>query len=306
MFELIKHGTKIDFLGWARVYFIISGLLVVGSLALIFGKGFNYGVDFSGGTVVQVKFENVPDIEVMRNVLNNAVEGKVSIQNFGGELDFMIKAEQTSEDLQVVASAIQGTLLDNFKDSGGITIEKVEQVGPQVGKDLKHKALLAVLYAVIGILIYIAVRFQFIYGVGAIIALVHDIILTLAVIILAGISFDLTVLASVLTVVGYSLNDKIVVFDRIRENVKGSPDVPLMQIMNKSINETLSRTILTSTSTLLALVSLYFFGGEVIHGFSLTMIVGILIGTYSSIGIASASVFFIKKLTADKKAAAKL
>ncbi|MBQ3033251.1 MAG: protein translocase subunit SecF [Deferribacterales bacterium] len=305
MFELIKHGTKIDFLGWARVYFIISGLLVVGSLALIFGKGFNYGVDFSGGTVVQVKFENVPDIEVMRNVLNNAVEGKVSIQNFGGELDFMIKAEQTSEDLQVVATSIQQALLDNIKDGGSITIERVEQVGPQVGKDLKYKALMAVLYAVIGILIYIAVRFQFIYGIGAIIALVHDIILTLAVIILAGISFDLTVLASVLTVVGYSLNDKIVVFDRIRENVKGSPDVPLMQIMNKSINETLSRTILTSTSTLLALISLYFFGGEVIHGFSLAMIVGIIIGTYSSIGIASSSVYFIKKITSDKKSGAK-
>ena len=305
MFELIKHGTKIDFLGWARVYFIISGLLVVGSLALIFGKGFNYGVDFSGGTVVQVKFENVPDIEVMRNVLNNAVEGKVSIQNFGGELDFMIKAEQTSEDLQVVATSIQQALIDNIKDGGSITIERVEQVGPQVGKDLKYKALMAVLYAVIGILIYIAVRFQFIYGIGAIIALVHDIILTLAVIILAGISFDLTVLASVLTVVGYSLNDKIVVFDRIRENVKGSPDVPLMQIMNKSINETLSRTILTSTSTLLALISLYFFGGEVIHGFSLAMIVGIIIGTYSSIGIASSSVYFIKKITSDKKSGAK-
>ena len=305
MFELIKHGTKIDFLGWARVYFIISGLLVVGSLALIFGKGFNYGVDFSGGTVVQVKFENVPDIEVMRNVLNNAVEGKVSIQNFGGELDFMIKAKQTSEDLQVVATSIQQALLDNIKDGGSITIERVEQVGPQVGKDLKYKALMAVLYAVIGILIYIAVRFQFIYGIGAIIALVHDIILTLAVIILAGISFDLTVLASVLTVVGYSLNDKIVVFDRIRENVKGSPDVPLMQIMNKSINETLSRTILTSTSTLLALISLYFFGGEVIHGFSLAMIVGIIIGTYSSIGIASSSVYFIKKITSDKKSGAK-
>lgn len=304
MFEIIKQGTKIDFLGWARLYFLISGLVILGSLVLIFGKGFNYGVDFSGGTVVQVSFEKVPNIETMRNVLNNAVTGSVSIQNFGGERDFIIKAEQTSDDLQAVASTIQNTLIEKMGAEGGVTIERVEQVGPQVGKDLKHKALLAVIYAVIGILIYIAIRFQLIYGIGAIIALVHDVIITLAVIIIANISFDLTVLASVLTVVGYSLNDKIVVFDRIRENAKGNPDKPLMQIMNKSINETLSRTILTSVSTLLALFALYFFGGEVIHGFSLAMIVGIIVGTYSSIGIASASVFFIKQFLSKKKASA--
>lgn len=301
MFEIIKQGTKFDFLGRAKIYFIVSALLVIGSLFLIFTKGFNYGVDFSGGTVVQVKFEKAPDIEVMRNTLNESVSGGVSIQNFGDENDFIIKAEQTSGDLQVVADSIQDTLMENFKDLGNITIERVEQVGPQVGKDLKNKAVLAVIYAVIGILIYIAIRFQFIYGIGAIIALIHDIILTLAIIILANVSFDLTVLASVLTVVGYSLNDKIVVFDRIRENVKAMPDTSLMQVMNKSINETLSRTILTSTSTLLALLALLIFGGEVIYGFSLAMIAGILIGTYSSIGIASSSVYYMRQIIDKKK-----
>ncbi len=301
MFEIIKQGTKFDFLGRAKIYFIVSALLVIGSLFLIFTKGFNYGVDFSGGTVVQVKFEKAPDIEVMRNTLNESVSGGVSIQNFGDENDFIIKAEQTSGDLQVVADSIQNTLMENFKDLGNITIERVEQVGPQVGKDLKNKAVLAVIYAVIGILIYIAIRFQFIYGIGAIIALIHDIILTLAIIILANVSFDLTVLASVLTVVGYSLNDKIVVFDRIRENVKAMPDTSLMQVMNKSINETLSRTILTSTSTLLALLALLIFGGEVIYGFSLAMIAGILIGTYSSIGIASSSVYYMRQIIDKKK-----
>ena len=301
MFEIIKQGTKFDFLGRAKIYFIVSALLVIGSLFLIFTKGFNYGVDFSGGTVVQVKFEKAPDIEVMRNTLNESVSGGVSIQNFGDENDFIIKAEQTSGDLQVVADSIQNTLMENFKDLGNITIERVEQVGPQVGKDLKNKAVLAVIYAVIGILIYIAIRFQFIYGIGAIIALIHDIILTLAIIILANVSFDLTVLASVLTVVGYSLNDKIVVFDRIRENVKAMPDTSLMEVMNKSINETLSRTILTSTSTLLALLALLIFGGEVIYGFSLAMIAGILIGTYSSIGIASSSVYYMRQIIDKKK-----
>ena len=301
MFEIIKQGTKFDFLGRAKIYFIVSALLVIGSLFLIFTKGFNYGVDFSGGTVVQVKFEKAPDIEVMRNTLNESVSGGVSIQNFGDENDFIIKAEQTSGDLQVVADSIQDTLMENFKDLGNITIERVEQVGPQVGKDLKNKAVLAVIYAVIGILIYIAIRFQFIYGIGAIIALIHDIILTLAIIILANVSFDLTVLASVLTVVGYSLNDKIVVFDRIRENVKAMPDTSLMEVMNKSINETLSRTILTSTSTLLALLALLIFGGEVIYGFSLAMIAGILIGTYSSIGIASSSVYYMRQIIDKKK-----
>ncbi len=301
MFEIIKQGTKFDFLGRAKIYFIVSALLIIGSLFLIFTKGFNYGVDFSGGTVVQVKFEKAPDIEVMRNTLNNAVVGDVSIQNFGDENDFIIRAEQTSGDLQVVADSIQNTLIENFKDLGNITIERVEQVGPQVGKDLKNKAVLAVIYAVVGILIYIAIRFQFIYGIGAIIALIHDIILTLAIIIIANVSFDLTVLASVLTVVGYSLNDKIVVFDRIRENVKAMPDTSLMQVMNKSINETLSRTILTSTSTLLALLALLVFGGEVIYGFSLAMIAGILIGTYSSIGIASSSVYYMQQFASKKK-----
>lgn len=302
MFEIIKQKTKIDFLGWARVYFLISALLAAVSLVLIFGKGFNYGVDFSGGTVVQVSFEKAPDIERMRSALNEAVPGKVSIQNFGGENDFIVKAEQTSEDLQGVADTIQSTLMENFKDAGRVGIERVEQVGPQVGKSLKRQALMAVLYAVTGILIYIAIRFQFIYGLGAIAALIHDILITLAVIIVAGVSFDLTVLASVLTVVGYSLNDKIVVFDRIRENVRAYPDRPLIRIMNQSINETLSRTILTSTSTMFAVASLFIFGGEVIKGFALTMMVGIVVGTYSSIGIASASVYFMKRLIAGYKA----
>lgn len=303
MFELIKQGTKIDFIGWSKVYFVASIIVCLICFGVIFGKGFNYGVDFSGGTVVQVAFENPPSVEAMRQVLDNSIKGKVSIQNFGEANDFIIKAEQTTESLQEVADSIQNTLISTFKDSGTVTIQRVEQVGPQVGKELKTQAVMAVIYAMIGILIYIAVRFEFIYGIGAIIALIHDIIITLGVIILSGVSFDLTVLAAVLTVVGYSLNDKIVIFDRIREKSRSEADRPLMQTMNMSINETLSRTILTSVSTMFAVISLFLFGGEVIHGFALTMFSGILIGTYSSIGIASSSVYFIKKFMMKKKAA---
>jgi len=299
MFEIIKQNTKIDFIGKAWIYFAISGLAVLLSLVLVFAKGFNYGVDFSGGTVVQVKFDKAPSIDKMREVLTDAV-GQVSIQNFGDANDFIIKSEHVGVDLQQVSDSIQEALRTSFKDSGDVVIERVEQVGPQVGKQLKSQAVWAVIYAIIGILIYVAIRFELLFSIGAIIALIHDIILTLGVIIIANITFDLTVLAAVLTVVGYSLNDKIVIFDRIREKRKSGYDLPLMQVMNDSINETLSRTILTSVSTLIAVISLYLFGGEVINGFALVMIVGVVIGTYSSIGIASASVYKIKTDFLDK------
>lgn len=305
MFEIIKQNTKIDFIGWAKVYFIFSAILCVISIALIFGKGFNFGVDFSGGTVVQVSFTNPPSVEDMRTVLDKAVKGNVSIQNFGEKTDFIIKAEQTTEDLQSVADAIQNTLTSSFKDAGTVTIQRVEQVGPQVGKDLKYQAFMAVIYAMIGILIYIALRFELYSSIGSIIALIHDVLITLGVIILCGVTFDLTVLAAVLTVVGYSLNDKVVIFDRIREKTKSDGDKPLMLVMNKSINDTLSRTILTSVATALAVISLMIFGGEVIKGFAITMFAGIIVGTYSSIGIASASVYYMKRFAAKRKATAR-
>lgn len=301
MFEIIKKNTKIDFIGWSKIYFIVSGILCLAALALVFGKGFNYGVDFSGGTVVQVSFENPPTVEDMRKVLDNAVQGKVSIQNFGEDTDFLIKAEQTSENLQTVADNIQNTLITSFKDVGKVTIQRVEQVGPQVGKDLKYQAFMAVLYAMIGILIYVALRFEMFSSIGSIIALVHDVVITLGVIIILGVTFDLTVLAAVLTVVGYSLNDKVVIFDRIREKTKSDGDRPLMQVMNMSINETLSRTLLTSVSTSLAVISLMVFGGEVIKGFAITMFTGIVVGTYSSIGIASSSVYYMKRYALKRR-----
>lgn len=302
MFELIKTGTKIDFIGRAKTYFIVSGVLCILGLLLIFIKGFNYGVDFSGGTSIQVSFEKEADIDAMRKVLNDAVPGSVSIQSLGENKSFRIRVEQAKDEssLNAITNSVTETLKKSITQSGTMTIDSIEQVGPQVGKDLKKQALLAVLYAVIGILIYVAIRFELMSASGSIIALIHDIILTLAVIILANVTFDLTVLAALLTVVGYSLNDKIVIFDRIRERARMDKKISLMESMNISINETLSRTILTSTSTLLAVLSLAIFGGEVIRGFAIVMIAGIIIGTYSSIGIASSLVYTIKTFRGNK------
>ena len=296
MFELIKTGTKFDFIGKSRIYCTVSLVLCFLGLVLIFAKGFNYGVDFSGGTSVQVTFEKPVDIDKMRTTLSQDVGASVSIQTLGSDNSFRIKVDQGSgdENLKKISDTISNTLKEKFSEGGSVTIDSVEQVGPQVGKDLKRQALLAVLYAVIGILIYVAIRFELMSATSSIIALIHDIILTLGVVIALNVTFDLTVLAALLTVVGYSLNDKIVIFDRIRERARMDEHIPLMESMNISINETLSRTILTSTSTLLAVISLAIFGGEVIKGFAIVMIAGIVIGTYSSIGIASSLVYAIK------------
>ena len=305
MFELIKTGTKIDFIGKSKIYFALSIALCLIGLALIFAKGFNYGVDFSGGTSIQVTFENHVNIDNMRSTVNEKVDNSFSIQSIGDANSFRIKVDQGAEgeDLKKLSDDISAVLTSSFKEGGKVTIDSIEQVGPQVGKDLKRQALMAVLYAVIGILIYVAIRFELMSATSSIIALIHDIILTLAVIIALNVTFDLTVLAALLTVVGYSLNDKIVIFDRIRERARMDQHKPLMESMNISINETLSRTILTSTSTLLAVISLAIFGGEVIKGFAIVMIAGIIIGTYSSIGIASSLVYTIKTFKSKKAAA---
>ena len=251
---------------------------------------------------MQVTFENPVDIDKMRTTLSQDIGASVSIQTLGSDSSFRIKVDQgaSGEDLKKISDTISNALETKFAEGGKVIIDSVEQVGPQVGKDLKRQALLAVLYAVIGILIYVAIRFELMSAASSIIALIHDIILTLGVIIAVNVTFDLTVLAALLTVVGYSLNDKIVIFDRIRERARMDEHKTLMESMNISINETLSRTILTSTSTLLAVISLAVFGGEVIKGFAIVMIAGIIIGTYSSIGIASSLVYNIKMLKGKK------
>lgn len=296
MFELIKQGTKFDFMGKAKYFFLISGIIVAASLALMFTKGFNYGIDFAGGTIFQVKFDKAPDLNVIRTVMKQANIGDVIIQNYGSDRDIMIRVEKNDKDLKLVNNTIENGLKTGLKGNN-FSIVRVEQVGPQVGADLKRMATYAVIYSIIAVLIYVAVRFKFIYATGAILALVHDVIITLGFFSLTGKEISISVIAAVLTLVGYSLNDTIVVFDRIREHIKqgNHEHMTLKEIMNLSLNETLSRTLLTSFLTMLTVLSLFIFGGEVINGFSFALLVGIIIGTYSSIGIASALVYLIKK-----------
>lgn len=293
MIEIVKSNIKINFLGKSKLFFAISGALIFISLLLIFVKGFNYGIDFAGGTVVQVKFDQTPDLDKIRSSFKGLEIGEMVIQTFGESDHILVRVEKTDKDLKETANIIQAKLKEI--SGGKITIERVEQVGPQVGSQLKSKATMAVIYSLIGILIYVSIRFEFIFSLGAVLALFHDVIITLGIFSLMGKEISLPIIAALLTIVGYSLNDTIVVFDRIREKLKNSAGKDnIMQVMNVSINETLSRTLLTSGTTLLAVLALYVFGGEVINGFSFALLIGIIVGTYSSIGVASSLVYTIK------------
>jgi preprotein translocase subunit SecF len=295
MIEIIKSTVNIDFLGKSKLFFIISGVLLILSIGVIFTKGFNYGIDFAGGTLVQINFEKEPNLNTLRDAFKEANLGEMVIQTFGEPNDILIRVEKSEMDLNDVANIIQSKIAEVAGEQK-FTIERVEQVGPQVGDQLKSKAIMAIIYSLIGILIYVSLRFEFMFSLGAVVALFHDVIITLGVFSFLGKEITLPIVAALLTIVGYSLNDTIVVFDRIRERIKeSSQKEPIIKIMNKSVNETLSRTILTSGTTLLAVIALYLFGGEVINGFSFALLIGIVIGTYSSIGIASSLVYVIKE-----------
>jgi preprotein translocase subunit SecF len=295
MIQIIKPDVKIDFLSKTKIFFLISGFLCIASLILITTKGFNYGIDFAGGTIIQAKFEKAPNLDIIRKTLGKMELGDVVIQNFGDEKEVLIRVEQSNKNLQEVSTQIKDNLFKAYPDNK-IIIERVEQVGPKVGSELKSKAIMAIAYSIIGILIYVSVRFEFIFSLGAVMALFHDVLITMGIFSLIGKEINLPIIAAALTIVGYSLNDTIVVFDRVRENLrKGMDKVELKDVINKSLSETLSRTLLTSLTTLLAVASLYLFGGEVINGFALALLIGVVVGTYSSIGIATSLVYTIKK-----------
>jgi preprotein translocase subunit SecF len=296
MLQIIKPGTRIDFIGKAKLCAVISALAVIISAALIIFKGFNFGIDFVGGTVIQVRFDTPVLSEEVRAAINPVVGAEFAIQTFGDQNDMLIRVIETPDkNLQTLSEDITGALKTVFADND-VVITKTEQVGPQVGGELRKKAFMAVLYSTVGILIYIAIRFEFMFGIGAVISLLHDIIVAMGIYCLTGKEFNLTVMAAVLTVAGYSLNDTIVIFDRIRENIKNGAleTVSWRELANKSVNETLSRTLLTSILTFLAVLSLYLFGGEVINGFALMMLIGIVVGTYSSVMIAAAFMVYVK------------
>ncbi len=286
--QLIKPDTNIDFVGKRKIAFIVSiVLIVVGLLSLLVKGGPDYGIDFAGGTLVQVQFTDGTDASDIKDALKGLDIGSPIVQSFGEDQnEFLIRVEKTSAELQGLSVQIQDALEKTY-EKGKVSIRRVEMVGPQVGKDLRSKGLKAILYAMLGILIYISWRFEFRFAVGAIIALVHDVVITLGAFSVFGKEIDLPIIAAFLAIIGYSLNDTIIVYDRIRENLGKHNKESFSFVVNRSINDTLSRTLLTSGTTLLVVLALFVLGGGVIHNFAFAMLVGVLIGTYSSIFVAS-------------------
>jgi len=290
--EFIKPGVNIDFIGKRKLFITISLIIIgIGIVSLLMKGGPKYGVDFAGGTIVQIKFNKDINISKLRTVMNK----DVAIQSFGEEgNEFLLRFPQTTVDTEALSNSIKTKLIKNFGQKS-YQIRRIEMVGPKIGKDLRKKGILAIIVAMIGILIYISVRFEFRFAIGAIIALMHDVLITLGCFSLLNKEIDLTTLAAFLTIVGYSLNDTIIVYDRIRENMKKFVRGNFGNIINRSINETLSRTILTSGTTLFVVLALFIFGGGVIHDFALALLIGIIVGTYSSIYIASPVLLLLDK-----------
>ena len=285
--QLFKSETHFDFMGRIKAAVTFSVILILiglGSVAV--SGGLKFGIDFAGGTLIQLQFKSPPDIEVIRDGLKTIGLGESTIQEFGSKKDILIRVQRSEEKLEAVGSMVRKSLMGKF-NIDEIMVERVEMVGPKVGRDLREKALLSILYAIIGIVIYISWRFELQYAIAAIIALVHDVMVTMGAFSIFDKEFTLVIVAAFLTIIGYSLNDTIVVFDRIRENLRRKGKSSISDMINTSINQTLSRTLLTSGTTLLVVIALFFFGGEIIHDFSFALLVGVFIGTYSSIFIAS-------------------
>ncbi len=264
---------------------ILSGILIIASLVFLIFKGLNFGVDFKGGTLIELRTDkSSANITKIRDSFNQMNLGDVSVKNFGNETDFVVKFEkQNSNDPQFI-DEIKTKLSNSI---GSVDFRRVENVGPKVSAELLRSGVIAIALSLAAMLLYIWIRFEWQFSLGAILALFHDVIITLGVFSVFSLEINLSIVAAVLTIVGYSMNDTVVIFDRVRENLRKYADVKIFELTNISINETLSRTIITSVTTLLALLSIFIFGGEILKGFSLAMILGVIFGTYSSIYIAN-------------------
>lgn len=285
--EFIRAGTQIDFLSKKKAaLFISAAVIIAGLVSLIARGGPNYGIDFSGGTLVQLKFSRPVAVREVRSGLKAMGLGDSVIQRFGSEEEIVIRMRSSPGGLEDVGRKIT-TQLQKTLPGLDVEVRRTELVGPKVGKDLRQKAILAIAIALCAIVIYISWRFEFRFAIAAIVALVHDITVTVGVFSLMDKEFTLPIIAALLTIVGYSLNDTIVVFDRVRDNLKARRRGTVDEVLNRSINETLSRTLLTSLTTLVVVVVLTTLGGEVIHDFAFALVIGVVVGTYSSIFIAS-------------------
>ncbi|PPR61675.1 MAG: hypothetical protein CFH08_02100 [Alphaproteobacteria bacterium MarineAlpha3_Bin7] len=298
--NLVPIKPSINFLIRRQYFFVFSVILLLSSAFFYLFNGLNLGIDFKGGIMLEVRVSSSTNISQMRQGLSNLNLGEIKIQQFGADTDFLIRIQKQEGGEKAQQSAIdlvKGTLPNDIK------YRRTEFVGPKVSKELYRDGILAVIFAIIGILAYIWFRFEWQFGLGAIIALTHDVITTIGVYALTGLEFNLSTVAAILTIAGYSINDTVVVYDRVRENLRKYKTLELVNLLNNSVNETLSRTIMTSVTTLLALGALYVLGGEVIRGFSIGMIWGVLIGTYSSICIAVPLLLFldVKRGSSDEE-----
>ncbi len=294
--QIIKSDINFDFVGKNKVAVILSLVVIlVGIASLVLKGGPSYGIDFAGGTLVQVRFSEPTRAAEIKDALKGLQAGDLTVQQIGDEAnEFLIRVPETVAGLEGLAQNITATLEQGY-GAGKVEMRRVEMVGPQVGKDLREKGLLALLYALVGTLIYISWRFEFRFAIGAILALTHDVLITLGAFSLFNKEIDLPIIAAFLAIIGYSLNDTIIIFDRIRENIGKHGKEGFAAVVNRSVNETLARTILTSGTTLLVVLALFIFGGGVIHNFAFALLVGIIAGTYSTIFIASAFVIYWEK-----------
>lgn len=287
--QLLSKMTSIDFIGLRKYAVVVSIALIVAGAYSLATKGLKRGIDFTGGTKIELTYQNNASVQDLRSTLASNGYADAVVQNFGSNKDILIRIPLSKEnDSADVSSKVDALLKTSSAEK--FELKSVEFVGPTFGKELFEQGILALIYALIGVMIYVMFRFEWKYSLGSVFALIHDVLITVGLFSLIGLEFTQPVLAALLAVIGYSLNDTIVVFDRIRENFRKLRDVDTKEVMNTSINQTLPRTILTSLTTLLVLVALYVYGGDALKGFSATLIMGVLIGTYSSIFVASPSV----------------
>ena len=281
LLRLVPERPKLDTIQFRKIAVIVSAVLFAGSIILAIAPGLNFGIDFRGGTVIEVRTEGPADIAEMRSQLGGLGLGDISLQRFGADTDVLIRIQkQEGEDQSAAIRAVQETLGDS------VEYRRTEFVGPTVGEELKEAGAIAVALSLLGIFAYVWFRFEWQFAMGGILALTHDVIATIGLFALTGMEFNLATVAAVLTVAGYSINDTVVIYDRIRENLRRYKQMSMPDLLNLSVNETLSRTVMTSVTTLIALGSLAIFGGEVIRGFCFALIFGVIIGTYSTIFLA--------------------
>ncbi|HEY5124283.1 MAG TPA: protein translocase subunit SecF [Ignavibacteria bacterium] len=301
----ILHNTNIDFLGKRKIFYIVSVSIIIIGMILLYLKPIPLGIDFLGGTELQVKFANDVNIGEIRDIMDKNDFPGMEIKSMGGTKFVLLRTPLQGEG-QTVSDKIISVLKTNFPDNT-FSVERIDKVGPKIGAELRTKALFAVVFSLLGILIYLAFRFQLIYAFGAVIALFHDVLITVSAVaifdaLIPSLKLELnqTMLAAFLTLIGFSANDTVIIFDRIRENIKLFKNEDIQTVMNKSVNATLSRTVITSGTVFLTVLVLFIFGGEVLRGFSFTFGVGIITGTYSSVFVASSIVVDWKNRVHDK------